>query len=102
MASSNQCANETLKSVSVNGVDNSDLPNTFNSLVSCSERSDRSLLYIKKKSCKALNEIVTCQECVIVQFKRVRIRKAAGLDVICGYTLHSCADEQTNRVFTRL
>lgn len=57
---------------------------------------------LKKKSCKALNEIVTCQECVIVQFKRVRIRKAAGLDVICGYTLHSCADEQTNRVFTRL
>lgn len=47
MASSNQCANKTLKSVGVNGVDNSDLPNTFNSLVSCSERSDCSLLLVR-------------------------------------------------------
>lgn len=50
MASSNQCANETLKSVCVNGVDNSDLPNTFNSLASCSERSDCSPLHVKKVS----------------------------------------------------
>ena len=40
MASINQCADETKQSISVNGVDDSDLPNTFNSFFSCFKRSE--------------------------------------------------------------
>ncbi len=102
MASINQHGNETRTSISVNGVENSDLPNTFNSFFSRFEISDFSESISRfKKSLDPRNEIVISQECVTTLFKRVKTRKAAGPDAICGRTLHYCAD-QLSGVFTRL
>ena len=102
MASINQHANETRTSISVNGVECSDLPNSFNHFFSRFESSDFSeSISLCKKSLEPLNEIVISQECVTTLFKKVKIRKAAGPDAICGRTLHYCAD-QLSGVFTRL
>lgn len=44
MASINQCANEIKKPFRVNGVDDWDLPNIFNSFFSCFEKSENESL----------------------------------------------------------
>ncbi len=101
MASNNQ-QTRTRASISVNGVDNSDLPNIFNSFFFCFERSDLSgNIYLCKKSLELLNEILISRDYVIALFKKVNLKKAAGPDSICGHTLHHCAN-QLSGVFTRL
>lgn len=103
MASINTNINTGInKSIIFNGVDNTDLPNTFNSFSSRFERSD----FVKnisacKNSLEPCNEIVISQGCVTALFKKVKLRKTAGPDSICRHTLHHCAD-QLSGAFSRL
>lgn len=102
MASFCQHANETEKPICVNGENNSVLPETFNSFFSCFESSDiLGNTLVSEKSLNPLKEIVISEEKVTVLFQRVKLRKAAGPDVICEHTLHYCAD-QLSEVFTRV
>ena len=102
MASINQCANETKQSIHVNGVEDSDLLNTFNLFFSCFERSEFSEnVSTLRGSLVPQNDIVILQECVTAPFKSMNIRKTTGLDAICGRTLRYCA-EQLSEVITKL
>lgn len=103
MASINRNTNTGInKSIIVNGVDNTDLPNTFNSFFTRFERSDPvENISACKNSLEPHNEIVISQGCVTALFKKVKLRNAAGPDSVCECTLHHCAD-QLRGVFSRL
>lgn len=96
MAYINQC--ETKQPISVNGVDYSDLQNAFNKFFSRFERSQK-IIFKLKGSQVPHNYITVSQSNSPV--KKLKIRKAAGPDAICGCTLHFCAD-QFSEVFTKL
>ena len=98
MVSINQDRNECKQAVRVNVVEDSDLPNAFNSSrFERTEFSDISRLRIFVSE----NDMVISQECVATLLRKVKIRKAAGPDAICGCTLRYCAD-QLSGVFTNL
>ena len=86
----------------ITGVDNTDLPNCFNSFFSRFERPD-----IAHDVSRVRNSLVPhkslsiSQDHVAALFKRTNIRKAAGPDAICGRTLHHCAD-QLSGVFSKI
>lgn len=102
MASINQSSCETKQVIHVNGVDNTDLVNVFNSFFSRFERSDFvNDISEMRESLVPQNGLVITQGNVTNLFKKVNIRKAAGPDSICGRALCHCAD-QLSEVFTTL
>lgn len=102
MASINHCATESKQFTRVNGVDEADLPNTFNSFFSRFERSDfYDNVSQLRESLVPQNDIVISEDYVTALFQRVNIRKAAGPDAICGRTLRYCAN-QLSGFFTKL
>lgn len=102
MASINQHAIDTKQPISINGVEDIDLSNTFNRFFSRFERSDFTQDVSRlRDSLVPYSDILISQEQVNVLFKKTGTRKACGPDAICGRTLHHCAD-QLSEVFTRL
>lgn len=104
MASINQSSCETTQAIYVNGVDDDNLANCFNSFFFRFERSDflsEISMLRESLSLSPQNDIVITQENVTNLLKRVNIRKAAGPDSICGRTVRHCAD-QLSEVFTSL
>lgn len=94
MASINQQTCETRQLISVNGVDDTDLPNAFNSFFSRFERSDfLDKVSTPRESFIPQNDIVISREWVATLFKRMKTGKAAGPDAICGRTLRYCAGQ---------
>ena len=102
MASINQSSNETKQAIKIDGVEDSDLPDTFNSFFLRFDKTEFSdNISRTRDSLVSQNDMVISQECVTALLKKVNIRKAAGPDAICGRTLHYCA-EQLGGVFTYL
>ena len=102
MACINQYAEEAKQLVTINGINYADLPNTFNCFFSRFERSDFiSEVHMLRDSLVPQRDLVISQDRVTALLKKTNIRKAAGLDAICGRTLKYCSD-QLSEIFSSL
>ena len=102
MASVNQRVDGTRKSVSVEGVDDQDLPNVLNTFYARFERHDFSeSISALRESLVSEHDFVIVTDDVVKLFKHLNAYKAPGPDGICGRTLRYCA-EQLGGVFGRL
>ena len=100
MAAINHCGKETKQAISINGVEDSRLPDTFNTFFSRFERTDFTQdLSRLRDSLTPCNGMVISQDQVTVLFRKTSKSKAPGPDGIGGRTLHHCA-EQLSGIFT--
>lgn len=102
MTAINQCGSEPRQLISVKSVENDCLPDALNTFFLRFERPDFSHDVSRlKTSLTPCSDILLSQEHVKVLFEKTKRRKASGPDLICGRTLHHCA-EQLNGAFTHI
>lgn len=92
MAAINQNKDSTGKHVNLEGVKDQELPNVLNAFYSRFEQLDFSdKISELKNSLSPANAIIISEDEVVKLLKGTDVRKAPGLDGICGRTLHHCA-----------